>query len=84
MGDVYNWLKDVYPPSYAPTSPAFAPIDEDPFADAILGQATLCDTDENGNMYIDMPHAWRPPIEQPPDHVETRGIKNMRSRTIAT
>jgi|SRR5579862_7780458 len=34
-------------------------------------------------MYIDMPHAWRPPIEQPPDHVETLPIDPLLHTTIS-
>jgi len=63
MTDIYDWLKNQ--PSYAPVSPVLAPMNENPFADDVMDQITLCDIDENGNTYFDAPSAWKPLVEQP-------------------
>jgi len=62
MADVYEWLKNVHQPSYAPTSPPYMtpygpslePMDGIIFADDSTDQITLLDLDENGNAYFDL------------------------------
>jgi hypothetical protein len=67
MAGIFEWLEDIGQSSYAPTSPPFG---ESHFVGAPMDEIMPFDTDENSNMYLNMPHAWRPPIEQSQGHVE--------------
>jgi len=69
MAKVSKWLESV--PSYAPTSPPFAPIadplltaDGKHFADIPTDRISLLDIDSEGNMYFDVPYTL--PQDVPP------------------
>jgi hypothetical protein len=57
MANIYEWLENVDPPSYAPPVPSLEPADGNPFAGVLMNQITPLDIDEQSNMYFDMPHA---------------------------
>ena len=71
MTNIYEWLESVDQPSYAPTSPPFGPMDEDPFV-GVLTDPT----------YFDASHTWNPSIEQPQIYVESIPI-DPSLRTMA-
>ena len=71
MTDVYEWLESVDQPSYAPTSPPFGPMDEDPFVGILTDQT-----------YFDAPHTWNPSIGQPQIYAESSPIDPSLRTTL--
>lgn len=61
MANIYEWLENIDPPSYAPISPPFTappdprlkPMDRESFEDTSMDHITLFDIE--GNMYFDAP-----------------------------
>jgi hypothetical protein len=66
MGNIYEWLNDTDQPSYAPTSPPFGPMEENPFVGVFTDQT------------FDAPHMWNPSIEQPQAYTEAIPIDPSR------
>jgi hypothetical protein len=56
MANVYEWLEDIHPHPYAPTSPALEPMDVDHFAGIPTDEITSLNIDGEGNMHFDFPH----------------------------
>lgn len=69
MANIYKWLENVHPPS-SPPAPSLEPMDIDHFAGVPTDQITLCNIDEDGNTYFDVPNAWRSSVEQPEAYIE--------------
>jgi hypothetical protein len=67
MANIYDWLEDVEPVSYAPTSPPYMrssePTDENLFFGVPMDGIAFLDVNEYDNTNVDVPPTWSPQID---------------------